>query len=424
MAVRWQKALLVAVLALALAGFLATLWLWLTPAPAPMDWATPVTSPERGGSEIQELFDAYGRALVDKDRAAFLAVLDPRAADFYADQERMFEHLLAVPFSQYQVALSGLEETGDGEAIAKVNISWTLAGSFTELPAPERAAFLLAREEDGWKLAGEAGEAALGQPRRAGLEDFASVEALAGEHAIVLYHASNRDVAEAAAAGIDAAWPRLLASLPGTDLSPVIVRVFGGREQIDAAFPGQWQEWTGGGSRPLGDEPGQGGEIIIEAGQYRELDDTSPGYNQRMLAHELTHVALFSLSGARTPPFLVEGLADYVAEEDSVSILKDRLAGGEPLSPTLSDLAEPGSFSVLLSTDAARLAYEISDTAVAWLQEEYGQNSTVELLREFKRREGDEASQETIVDESFRAVLGVSWADFEAGWRRFVLENY
>lgn len=421
---RLGKGLLAALLALILAGALAGIWLWRTPTPATMDWATPVAAPERAGGEIQELLDAYGRALVEKDREGFLATLDPQAAEFYDSQVQMFERLQTVPFSQYQVNLGSLQETGPDAAIAKVATAWTLAGSYPDLPDPERAAFLLAKRDGGWKLSGEASEAALGQQRRARLEDFAPVEALESDHAIVLYHPPNRGVAAEAAAGIDAAWPRLQASLPGTEMPRVIVRVFGGREQIDAAFPGQWQEWTGGGSRPLGDSAGQGGEIIIEANQYQQLDATNSGYNQRMLAHELTHVALFPLGGARTPPFLVEGLSDYVAGEDSAVLLKSRLASDAPLTPNLTDLTRPGSFSVLLSTEAAQLAYEISDTAVIYLVDEYGSKSILELLREFRRRQDETIDQQIIVDESFGAVLGISWDDFEAGWRRYVLENY
>lgn len=403
---------------------LGAVWLWQTGAPENMDWATPVTTPRHAGQEIEELLAAYGESLVTKDQQRFLATLDPEATEFYAAQEQMFERLRAVPFSAYQVNLTGVGETGPGRAVAKVTIAWTLSGSFADMPDPERAAFALVEGDDGWKLAGDASAEALGRPRPARLEDFAPVETLVSEHAVILYQPPNRDVAAEAAGNIDAAWPRLESLLPGTGLPRVIVRVFDNKEQIEAAFPGQWQEWTGGGSRPLGDEAGQGGEIVIEAGQYRKLESSSPGYNQRMLSHELTHVALFPLSGKRTPPFLVEGLADYVAEEKSVILLPDRLKNREPLSPSLSDLSRPGSFSALLSTESAQLAYEISDTAVAYLEQQYGNERVLELLREFERRQGEAEDQDAFVDETFRAVLGVSWQDFESGWRRFVVENY
>ena len=139
-----------------------------------------------------------------------------------------------------------------------------------------------------------------------------------------------------------------------------------------------------------------------------------------MLSHELTHIALFPLGGNRTPPFLIEGLADYVAGIEDYGELQRQLRGGSGFSPTLSDLYQPGGFTALLSTEAATLAYEEADSAVALLEKKYGNEQTLDLLREFKRREGDTLSQETLVDEVFRSTLGTGWNDFENEWRQYV----
>lgn len=417
---RLQRAAVPVILTALAAG---VLWGCVAQAPPNTDWATPLAgepSPA-DGDEIQKLFDAYGQSLVDKNREQFLSTLDPASSAFYARQQEIFSRLAAVPFSQYRIALTGQTETAPGAVTAKVTIAYTLMESFPGLPDPERAAFSLVKGEGGWKLSGDATEQALGRKRNARLEDFGPVEVLSGQHVMALYHPADRPVAERVTGQADAGWPRLESALPGISLPKVSVTIFDSQQQINLAFPGQWQEWTGGASRQLGPLEEQGGEIIIDADLYNEVGAGDPDYNRKMIAHELTHVALFPQSGPTTPPFLVEGLADFVAGEETVVLLQGKLRRGEPFSPTLKDLYQPGSFSALLSAEAAQLAYEQADTAVAYLEKKYGNESVFDLLKEFKRRESEATDQSRMVDEVFKSVLGTGWSDFERDWRQYVL---
>jgi hypothetical protein len=221
----------------------------------------------------------------------------------------------------------------------------------------------------------------------------------------------------------DAAYPRLRETLPGLDMPKVPIKLFDSMSQIEAAYPGGWQEWTGGASKPLGSFEGQGGEIIIDVETFQETGSYNDGYNNRMLGHELTHVALFPKSGVKTPSFLVEGLADYVGGYEPVILLRQKMRSGEPFSPTLSDLYEPTGFSTLLTTEAATLAYEESDLAVEYLVSAYGNDAVLELLKEFKDRSQETIDQDELVNEIFLDVLGTSWADFESSWRDYVLQG-
>lgn len=392
-------------------------------APPHIDWAVPVTGGgNAAASEAQELMNSYAQALVEKDRGKVLSTLDAANPGFSGRQQEIFDRLAAVPFADYRIDITSQTETAPGTLTAKVTIASTLKESFSELPEPERAAFSLVRREDGWKLSGDVTAEALGRKRGAQLEDFGPVEVLTGEHAIILYHPGHRRSAESVQRNIDAAFPRLVAALPGVSLPKVPVRIFDDVDQINQAFPGQWQEWTGGASRRLGGTENQGGEIIIGASQYNEMEASD--YNSNMLAHELTHIALFPKTGIKTPPFLEEGLADFVAGPEPVVLLKEKMRRGEAFSPTMRDLSRPGSYGgALLTDEAAALAYEQADTAVSYLENRYGNESVLALLREFKRREEDQINQEQLVDEVFKAVLGAGWADFEKDWRRWVVEG-
>ncbi|MDO8737317.1 MAG: hypothetical protein Q7K29_09600 [Thermoleophilia bacterium] len=392
--------------------------------PANVDWAThESTGASASADGIQETLDTYASALVEKDRVRFASILDQENPAFTEQELQRFDGLIEVPFDRYYLNLISQTESEPGKVAAKVATAYTLRGSFPELPDLRRDAYFLVRRDGGWKLAGDAGEQILGMKRDARFEDFGKVEALEGDRTIVFYQSPQTEVAQQALTMAEASLPRIEEFVPGASLPKVPVKVYKGTDEINQTFPGKWQEWTGGASRQLGEKAEQGGEIIIDAEVFQETDKTSPGYNQKMIAHELTHIALFPLTGDRTPPFLIEGLADHVAGIEDVVLLKNRLQSGSDFSPTLSDLYQPGGFSALLTTDAATLAYEESDMAVALLEERYGNEKVLALLREFRRRESDNVNQAVLVDEIFRSVLGVSWNEFENDWRRYVLEN-
>ncbi len=392
--------------------------------PVNTDWATPAGAGVSGnGDGIQDALSAYAQALVDKDRDKFASTLDAANTSFAAAELQKFDNLRDVPFDRYVINLSNLSEAADGTVTAKVTSGYTLRDSFPELPDLDRAAYFLINRGDGWKISGDASVQALGKPREARFEDFGKVEVLNSGRAIVLFQEPQRETAIQALTMVQSALPRLEEVVPGTSLPKVPVRVYAGITEINQTFPGKWQEWTGGASRQLGEKTGQGGEIIIDAQVFIDTNRTTPGYNQKMMAHELTHISLFPLTGNRTPPFLIEGMADYVAGIEDVVLLKERLRAGGAYSPTLRDLYQPGSFTVLLNTDAATLAYEEADTAVALLEQKYGNERVMSLLREFQRHEQDKQSQDVIVDDVFRSGLRTGWNDFENEWRAFVLGN-
>ncbi len=413
-------------LAIISALLLAVLLAVLLPAPScsrtgDIPWAAPRGAAEAGiEEELTRLLDAYGSALVGKDRDAFLATIDPAAADFQAAQARFFDRVQQVPFADYRLRLDSVSDSG-GQTVAKVSVSYTLENSFSTYTEPERAAFYVARTGDGLRLAGDATEAALGRQRNVHLEDFGRINFLEGGHSLVFFLDGDDAVARTARDRVDQAWPQLTAVLPGVELPKVPVWIYHDQQQIDAVYPGEWQDWVGGASRSYGGA--SGGEIILDAGTFTEIAAYDPDYNRKMIVHELTHVALFGVSSARAPPFLEEGLADYVAGFEVSPRLANIIAGGGDPVPSLRDLSRPGGFEVLLDDESAWLAYEVADTAVAYLEEKYGNEQVMALLREFRQRELDQLDQDQLVEEVFQSVLGIGWQEFEDGWRRYVLES-
>ena len=206
------------------------------------------------GESIQAALDIYAQALVDKDRDRFASTLDAENPAFAAQEMQRFDRLVDVPFGSYSLKLISQSETSPGTSAAKVATSYTLRGSFPELPDSERVAYFLVQRSDGWKLSGDAGEQVLGKRRDARFEDFGKVEVLEGERAIVLYQAAQSGSAGQAQILTEAAVPRLEEIISSVKLPKVPVYVYAGKNEIDQTYPGKWQEWTGGASRQLGEK--------------------------------------------------------------------------------------------------------------------------------------------------------------------------
>ena len=92
------------------------------------------------------LLEARSRAILDRDKAAFLALIDPAASRFRARQETLFDRLSKVPFAEWEYEFEGegpslrddqAERLPQGAFIARVLVRYTLQG--TDSPGRARA---------------------------------------------------------------------------------------------------------------------------------------------------------------------------------------------------------------------------------------------------------------------------------------------
>ena len=136
------------------------------------------------------------------------------------------------------------------------------------------------------------------------------------------------------------------------------------------------------------------------------IDETwrrlTPAYRQGTLVHEMTHTALQPETSARTPPWLIEGVAMYLEG--------DRGAG--PGTP-LSRISRPGAIYRLSGSEQGD-AYSAAAAATFTIAERHGNKGLFRLYEAFNdpRIPGRPGAKTT--DRVLRRTLGMSLAELQA----------
>lgn len=136
---------------------------------------------------------------------------------------------------------------------------------------------------------------------------------------------------------------------------------------------------------------------------------------QKLVRHELIHILIGrGLAQSETlPRWFNEGLAIYFSYDEE-------FAGGGAISKAilsnsvvpLNEIEEVLKFQ----TEKARLAYEESFSAILYLEEEFGSESIAAILAELKAGK--------TFDQAFTEYTGLSAAEFELDWLRFIEQKY
>lgn len=144
---------------------------------------------------------------------------------------------------------------------------------------------------------------------------------------------------------------------------------------------------------------------------------------ERVLTHELTHVALTSRTPGRTPAWLQEGIALYVSADARRELAAQALASPNRAtaarrSVSLAALSGPDAIARL---DGSQLsaAYAYASAAAFYIAERYGERRLLALLRRF----GDPAltgGRRGLTDAALRAALGIGLRVFESDLRAWI----
>ena len=136
-----------------------------------------------------------------------------------------------------------------------------------------------------------------------------------------------------------------------------------------------------------------------------------------ILMHELAHaytVRWFAAS-EHPPALLIEGIAQ-AAEGRPAVYLRDEVATGDQLWPLPESFATEDLWADN-DSEAVSLGYEIGGSLVDYVLARWG----AQRLRPFVQAVAGAEATEAGMDRALGDALGVSWRQFYAGWRRYVL---
>ena len=388
---------------------------------------------------IRDLLAARAAAVTRRDRDAFLATVDPAAAEFQRRQGELFDNLAGVPVDTWAYEVDPRRETplppglslvyGDDLWAPKVRLRYSLAG-FDTTPTTQDQQYLFVRHGERWYLADDgrdtAPAAAAGNRGRPGtgtvrnLWDFGPVVVSESARVLVLGHPGDerliRRVQAAAAAAVPRVtevwgpqWPQRVVVLVPHDPTELayLVEEPGDTSRI-AAFAS---------ADVLHPGPPSGKRVVVNPGVFGDLQ---PVGQQVVVTHEITHVAARDVTSAATPHWLAEGLADYVAYRDTA--VTDRSAARE-LSLDVQAGHPPANLPRHddFAADAPRLpqAYGAAWMACRLIVDRAGEQALVRIYQRVSAA-SDPAAE---LDAALHAELGLGTTAFEARWRDYLVEK-
>lgn len=373
------------------------------------------------GVGIGKLLERRARAVRDHDKAAFLALIDPTAEQFRAQQSELFDRLAPVPLSGWSYELAGdgpalpkdrSVQLPKGSTIARVRLDYRLEGSDSQV---EREQYLTVVPRGGqWLLAGNTDAAASGLKTEPDIWDLGPVRVVRGKTSLVLGDASEKELqrlateADRGVHDVGGVWQRDWSRHPvvvlpksQNDMAVLIGNDGKGLSQIAAVTTGSFESGLSRGDR-----------VVVNPEAWRTLGALG---RRVVLAHEMTHLATRAITANDVPIWLSEGFADYVAYQAvevptnvvAGDVLDDVRAGKGP-----HQLPDDAAFDAARGDIAA--AYEGAWLACRMIAERFGQQKLIALYVSYADSKSAPGSGD------IKATLGISEGELVKQWRAYL----
>lgn len=406
----------------------------LTGCSGPDDSSPPSTA------EIAQALRQHATAVRDHDRSAFLAGVSdaPRAASFRAAQRAEFANLRHLPLARWTYSLAAPVHAAAAQSAARARFGPSARIVKVTLHVAIRGVDRLAAAHSLWWTVARAGGRVVicaddGLARQGGVSwhgpwDFGRLAVLRGVHSLVLGAPAATPDLRRIADVVDRAVPAVTA-IWGTNWSrDVLVVVPSSTAAREAALgestAGETSEDSGeqaddvavtvsDGQDPLTRQP-EGQRVVVE---QRAFDGLSAIGRRIVFTHEITHVASAAATGGASPRWLVEGLAEYVAN------LHTGLAVGTAASELVTQIRRDGLPTSLPGDDS----FDAASTAAASYEQAWlacrliaAKAGPAGLVRVYRLVGSSGLSTQTAVREALRTVLHETSTQFTAQWRAYL----
>ncbi|MFB8004654.1 hypothetical protein [Nocardia sp. NPDC056000] len=241
----------------------------------------------------------------------------------------------------------------------------------------------------------------------------------AGKVGVVLGHPARSGDMDVLAAELSAA-TTAVSAVWGSDWSqaPVVVVAsspaeFAALTNETGAVPAEVAAATVADPFHPGAQP-TGQRVVFGSEAGRRL---GPDGLRSVLRHELTHVATRAVTVDRSPQWMLEGFAEYVAHRGMRQPI-------EEVAPTLTTRARAGTLPADLPADAAfepasgeaAAVYEQAWSACAFIADQFGEAQLVSLYRQLATGPKDNPAVAAIVQNT----LAIGYPDLLARWHSWI----
>lgn len=391
------------------------------------------TAAERRSDALTAVLASRAGAVLQRNRAQFLATVDTASPSFRRSQQRLFDALSGLRFASWRyhsdAPATGRSVPSPGRfrgaaeiyAPRSVVLLYQLAG-YDTAPASSQAGLTFVRRGTRWLLAADSDFDRTAARTQREVWDYGPLTTVSGRHALVIGSSANRRLllrlraeAEVDIPRVTAVWGRrwsqrvvILVPASQRQLATILNKPSVSLNRIAAVATAEL-----GGSGP---GAVVGNRILINPATVDRLGGLG---RQVVITHEITHVATRTATAAGAPTWLVEGFADYVAyRATGVSVpaavpgLRTAVRAGRLPGALPSDAAFAGT-----NADLAQ-AYEQAWLAVRLISERAG---AAGLLRFYRAVAGSSAGDRaTAYATALTRELGLTPDGFLALWRSYL----
>ncbi|MFJ9340940.1 hypothetical protein ACIRP0_16820 [Streptomyces sp. NPDC101733] len=313
--------------------------------------------------------------------------------------------LAGIPLEGWSYEVASVRRDG-ARALVRARLRYRLAG-YDPAPAGSARDVELTRDGPAWKVTAD--RPAPGAPPQ--LWDQGEPGVVRGTASLVLGVGQSAGTLAAVGREADRAVPAVAAAWPGPWARRVVVLVPGSLDAMAALLGRPADTYRGMGAVTTGETgpgPAPADRIVVNPEGYQGLSEAG---RRIVLTHESAHVATRAATSAKTPQWLSEGFADWVAYRGSA------LTPAEA-APTLTRAVRRGELPGALPDDAAFAfggdpeglgrAYEGAWLACRLIADRWGEPA----LRTLYERAGREP-----LPTALEAALGVDLPTLTRDWR-------
>jgi hypothetical protein len=378
---------------------------------------------------IKSLLARRSRAILDHDRGALLATIDPTEHRFAATQVRMLANLRQVPIASWNYRIGQVHAAASAEAAATypvptytpmVSLHYRIKGfDTTATDLRQYPTFTLRGGH--WYLASLDDFATDGSVSATDLWDYGPVDVVRRPDVLVLGPPSMLGTMQQVADDLHASIPRVT-SVWGTGWARrVVAEVPRTQRELGAitSDTGDLSQLAALSSAEISSTAGHpapvGARISLNPRTWPSLDELG---RLVVLTHELTHVASRGDTGSQTPRWLQEGFADYVGFHGTriaPTVVAKELAA--QVRAGRLPRALPADHSFAGSSPRLAESYEEGWLACRLIAARAGQPALVRFYRQVGTAR---TGQARAVSDALHRVLHLSAPQFTALWRRYL----